>query len=53
MIQNFGSKPQMICKIVIETVIIIGFLYLMINSFKVIFFFYLTTATTWAARILS
>jgi hypothetical protein len=52
MIQNFGSKPQMICKIVIETVIIIGFLYLMINSFKVIFF-YLTTATTWAARILS
>ena len=36
MIQNFGSKPQMICKTVIETVIIMGFLYLMINSFKVI-----------------
>ena len=33
MIQNFGSKPQISCKIVIDIVIIIGFLYFIINFF--------------------
>jgi hypothetical protein len=36
MMQNFGSKPQINCNIVIDEVIIIGFLYFMINSFILI-----------------
>ncbi len=31
--QNFGSKPQMSCKIVIDTVMIIGFLYFKMSAF--------------------
>lgn len=44
MMQNFGSKPQMSCKTVIETVMIIGFLYFKINAFII-----LAAATTWRA----
>ena len=44
MMQNFGSKPQMSCKTVIETVMIIGFLYFKINALIV-----LAAATTWSA----
>ena len=42
--QNFGSKPQMSCKIVIEAVMIIGFLYFKISAFII-----LAAATVWRA----
>jgi len=33
MMQNFGSKPKTICKTVMEVMMMMGFLYLMINAF--------------------
>lgn len=48
MMQNFGSNPKMSCKTVMETVMMMGLLYLVMN-FLVVIRFDLTTITVFGA----